>query len=256
MNIDKHPTNTPSWFDLMTPDPEAARAFYKGIFGWDYEIGDSASGHYSMAKIGDRNAAGMGKKPADAPYPSVWTVYFDVESADATVKAIEANGGSIMAPAMDVMEFGRMAIAIDPVGAPFGLWQPKLHTGAGVRDQHGAMGWQELHAPDTAKAREFYARVFQLEPVKLPAPGMDYWTLDKGPKQFGGMMNNKQLPPGVPPHWLVYFTVDSADAAAKAVTAGGGKVMQPPMDTPYGRLAVCVDPWQAAFAVVQPAKHA
>ncbi len=36
-----------------------------------------------------------------------------------------------MMPPMDVMEFGRMAIFVDPVGAAFGVWQPGTHKGAG-----------------------------------------------------------------------------------------------------------------------------
>src|SRR3954469_9466184 len=99
----KHPYSSVSWFDLMTPDPARAREFYAGLFGWTYEIGGPESGHYALAQVTGRDAAGIGKRPENAAYPSVWTAYFNVEDADATAKAITDAGGKIMM-LMDVME--------------------------------------------------------------------------------------------------------------------------------------------------------
>jgi predicted enzyme related to lactoylglutathione lyase len=252
--IEKHAPGTVSWFDLMTPDPEAARKFYASLFGWTYDIGGPESGGYAMCKSGDLNAAGIGKRPADAPYPSVWTVYFSVDDADATAAAIKSAGGTMMMPPMDVMDVGRMAIAIDPTGAAFGLWQPKKHIGASVRDQHGAMGWQECLTRDPDKARDFYARVFKLEPVKME--GMDYWTLNRGKDMHAGIWKmDASMPAQVPPHWQPYFVVDDTDAAVAKVSSGGGKVMKPAFDTPYGRMAVVTDPFGATFSVIKPPKR-
>jgi predicted enzyme related to lactoylglutathione lyase len=251
--IDKHQNGTPSWFDLMTPDPEGARKFYGSLFGWTYVVGGPESGHYSMCKIGDRNAAGIGSPPPGPQMASVWTVYFNVDDLDATLASIKSNNGNVVMGPMDVMTEGRLAVAADPTGPVFGLWQPKNHKGAGVRDEHGAMAWQEAHTTDAAKAREFYARVFKLEPVKLE--GADYWTLNRGKDVFGGVYQNDKLPPGVPPHWLPYFAVDDADKAAATVKTGGGKIMQEPFDTPHGRMAVAVDPWGAGFAFIKPPKR-
>lgn len=253
-SIDKHPTNAPSWYDLMTPDPEKARAFYGALFGWDYHVTGAEYGGYAMAQLAGRAAAGIGQLPPNAPYPSTWTVYFNVESADATASAVKQAGGTIMMPPMDVGDQGRMAIAIDPTGAAFGLWQPRAHQGAGVKDQHGAMGWQECHTRDGAKARDFYARVFGFQPSKIE--GMDYWTLDRGGQPHGGVMLDKDLPASVPPHWLVYFDVDDTDKAVATATARGGKVVQPAFDTPHGRMAILSDPFGAVFAVIHPPAHA
>ena len=67
--IDRHPFGTPSWFDLMTPDVEKARAFYAQLFGWEYDLSGPEMGHYSMAKVGGLYTAGMGELPRDAPMP-------------------------------------------------------------------------------------------------------------------------------------------------------------------------------------------
>lgn len=253
-SIDKHPTNVPSWFDLMTPDPDKARAFYGALFGWDYHVTGAEYGGYAMAHVAGRTAAGIGQLPPNAPYPSTWTVYFNVESADATASAITQAGGTVMMAPMDVGDQGRMAIGIDPTGAAFGLWQPKGHQGAGVKDQHGAMGWQECHTRDGAKARDFYAKVFGFQPAKIE--GMDYWTLDRGGQPHGGVMTDRDLPASVPPHWLVYFDVDDTDKAIATATARGGKVVHPAVDTPHGRMAILSDPFGAVFAVIHPPARA
>jgi predicted enzyme related to lactoylglutathione lyase len=61
------------------------------------------------------------------------------------------------------------------------------------------------------------------------------------------------MPPewaGVPPHWLIYFAVEDADAAAARAADLGGKIVMPPSESPYGRFSVVQDPQGAVFAVI------
>jgi predicted enzyme related to lactoylglutathione lyase len=252
-NIDKHQPGTPTWFDLMTPDIEKARAFYKSLFGWDYDVNGPEAGNYSTAKVQGRKAAGMGSLPPGAPFPSAWTMYFSVENADAAADAIKANGGTVMMGPMDIFEEGRMTVAQDPAGAVFGTWQPKNHTGAQIRDVHGTMGWQECFTRDVPKTREFYGKTFKLEPVKLfEEGGMDYWTLNRGQETYAGIYSDPKMPNEVPAHWMIYFSVESADKTVETAKANGGKLVHGPQDTPYGRFAIINDPWNAVFAVIDP----
>lgn len=253
--IDSHAPGTPSWFDLMTPDIERARRFYGALFGWTFEIGGPETGHYSMALKDGRQAAGIGSMPEGSPYPTAWTVYFASTDADASAERVKALGGSVMMGPMDVAEEGRLVIVADPAGAVFGFWQPKRHKGAGVRDEPGSMIWCEANTRDIEKVRPFYAQLFGATAKKLEAPGMTYYTLDQGGPEFGGLNDmNPFYPPEVPSHWQAYFAVADTDASVKVVTDQGGKVFAPPMDTPYGRMAVVSDPSGAVFAIIQPAK--
>lgn len=257
--IDAHTPGTPSWFDLMTPDLDGAKKFYGELFGWSFETGGPETMFYTMCRKGGMNAAGMGKQPENAPFPTVWTVYLATTDVDADVARVKAHGGSAMMEPMDVMEEGRMAVCTDPTGAVFGLWQPRRHGGAQVKDEHGAMTWTEVATRDAAKARDFYANVFGLEPRKMEAEGMEYYTMHKGPQTACGVMQmNQQWPAEIPPHWMAYFAVDDADAATKRITEMGGKVNHGPFDTPYGRMAVVSDPYGAVFTVIKlsPAAHA
>jgi hypothetical protein len=254
--IDAHTPGTPSWFDLMTPDIEGAKKFYGELFGWTFETGGPETMFYTMCRKGDQNAAGMGKQPENAPFPTVWSVYFATTDADADVARVREHGGNVMMGPMDVMEEGRLAVCTDPTGAVFGLWQPRRHGGAQVKDEHGSMTWTEVATRDAVKARDFYSAVFGLEGRKMEG-GMEYYTLHKGPHTAGGVMQmTEQWPAEIPPHWMPYFAVDDVDAAAKRIAELGGKIANGPFDTPYGRMAVVSDPYGAVFTVMKPSQAA
>ncbi|MET0595819.1 MAG: VOC family protein [Polyangiaceae bacterium] len=244
---------TVSWVDLQTPDLERAKKFYGELLGWSFTGGDDPnSGFYTTATIRGRRVAALAKMQQGVPIPPAWTVYLAVESADDIAKRTKDAGGNVILPPMDVMEQGRMALFTDPAGAAFGVWQPKAHPGAEIVDEPGAMTWHEVLTRDVTKAREFYARVFGLEPKRLDSPSMEYWTLHKGPKTVGGLMQmTSQMPKDLPPHWSTYFAVADADSSAKKVTALGGKVLAAPFDTPYGKMAAVVDPFGAAFSIIK-----
>jgi predicted enzyme related to lactoylglutathione lyase len=248
--VDKHNVGTPTWMDLMTTDLEKARAFYGALFGWKFLIGSKETGYYTMCQLDGRNVAGMGQRPADAPFPPAWSLYFEVDDIDAYAARVRKHGGHVGMGPMDVMEEGRLAFCSDPTGAHFGMWQSKKHQGAKLVGEPGSMAWHEVNTRDAARARDFYAAVFGLEPKKME--GMEYWTLHKGPQTVGGVFQmDSKWPSGVPAHWMNYFAVTDTDAAVKKVTEMGGKVHVPPMDTPYGRRATVTDPAGAAFTVIK-----
>jgi predicted enzyme related to lactoylglutathione lyase len=251
---DKADPSTVSWVDLQTPDLDKARKFYGELLGWSFVGGDDPNtGFYTMAQLGGRNVAGMAKLQAGSPFPPMWSVYLAVDDANEIARKVTEAGGKVVVPPMDVMEEGRMAYFADPTGAHFGVWQGRKHQGAQVIEETGSMVWHEVYTRDLAKAQPFYMRVFGLEAKRLDAPGIDYWTLQKGGKTvFGSMQMTEQFPPEVPSHWNTYFAVTDSDATAKKAVALGGKVMAPPFDTPYGRMAVLGDPAGAAFCVIQP----
>jgi hypothetical protein len=113
------------WEDLRSSDPDAARAFYGALFGYEYEPIELAGPDYTTFRLPSEQAplGGMGGM-MDSPdgTPSHWLVYFAVADTDAAVAAAEAAGGSVLAPAKDT-QFGRMAWLADPDGAAFTVMQ-------------------------------------------------------------------------------------------------------------------------------------
>jgi uncharacterized protein len=102
-------------------------------------------------------------------------------------------------------------------------------------------------------ARAFYTRVFPWTAKANDMPGGGQyieWQIN-GRSIAGAQTMGPQYPPNVPPHWLVYFTVQNTDDTVKRASELGGSVMAPPMDIPQGRMAVLTDNNGASFAIIQ-----
>ena len=247
--VTAYPPGTPSWVDLGSPDVPAAAAFYGGLFGWEAPEGPPEAGGYRMLMYKGHPVAGLGPQMADGrPY---WTTYVSVEDADKTAALVSDAGGGVVVAPMDVMGFGRMAVFTDPGGAAFSIWQPQMHTGAGLVNEAGTLCWNELTCRDADAAKAFYGAVFGWEAQVDPAiPGYVMWGLNG--RVVGGMMvMDDHWPAELPPHWMVYFAVDDADAAAARCAELGGTVSVPPTDIPVGRFAVLDDPHGAVFSVIK-----
>ena len=161
--------------------------------------------------------------------PSHWNLYFTVGSVDETVEAIKGNGGQIVFGPMDVFEAGRMARCQDPQEAYFAIWQANQHIGCRVKEETGAMFWNELLTTDRSAAVDFYVAVLGVERGEVMQPH-EYAMLQAGGVNVAGVM---QITPDMgefPPHWTVYFGVDSADDAVVKAQSMGATVFVPPTD--------------------------
>jgi predicted enzyme related to lactoylglutathione lyase len=251
MEVTSYAPGTPSWVDLGTPDGAAGAAFYSGLFGWEINEGPPEAGGYRMCMFNGHAVAGMGPQ-MNPDMPPFWTTYVSVADADETTAAVEANGGQVLVPPMDVMDVGRMAIYMDPNGAAISAWQPRAHIGAGLVNEPGTLCWNELATRDTEVAATFYTAVFGWGTDVTDMGDFAYTSFTVNDNMVAGMMPmGEMFPPEVPSHWAVYFAVADCDASAAQVTELGGVVQSPPMDIPgVGRFAVCQDPQGAMFALM------
>jgi predicted enzyme related to lactoylglutathione lyase len=262
----------PCWVDTSQPDPEAAVAFYGGLFGWDFEdmMPPDSEGRYFVARLHGGDVAAVGSQPEEAPPAALWNTYVWVESADdAAAKVRDAGGSGVMEP-FDILDAGRMALLTDPEGAAFCVWQAKEHKGARIVNEPGSLNFNSLNTRDVDGAKTFYGSVFGWDTLDLGG-GAVMWTLpgygdfleqaDPGlrermtevgaPQGFADVvaaMNpiaDDQL--DTPAHWSVTFAVDDADATAARAAELGGRVVVPPFDAPWVRMTVITDPQGATF---------
>lgn len=248
---------TPCWVDLATPDIEGAERFYGGLFGWEIpELPDSAEmGGYRRAKSGGRDVAGVMPLMQEGQ-PPAWSTYISVEDADAIARAVQENGGTMIAEPMAVADYGRLALFTDPEGTFFGIWEPADFAGAELVNERAAVGWNELNTRDPERAKEFYGAVFGWTADERDMGDMGtYVEWRVGDNRVGGMLDVRgRVPEEVPPHWLVYFgSVDTDEAVIRTKELGGGVIFGP-MDIPAGRFAVVRDPFGAFFAVMEPSE--
>jgi predicted enzyme related to lactoylglutathione lyase len=245
--------NRPAWVDLSSSDPAAAREYYSKLFGWKVEVNsDPQYGGYALAKIGDKDVAGISPKQSPEA-PDAWMVYIGTSDAEGLAKKVEAAGGKVIAPPFDVGDQGRMAIFQDPSGAFISAWQPANMSGFQTNAPN-TFGWAELNARGIDKAIPFYKQVFgwtakQSEMGEGNPPYTEFQ--DGGQSIAGGMEMNSMVPAQVPSYWMVYFGVDDVDGSFKKATQAGGKELLAPQDFPGGRFAIVSDPQGAAFGLLK-----
>jgi predicted enzyme related to lactoylglutathione lyase len=242
-----HPPGTFSWTDLSTPDPEGAKSFYGGLFGWEAEdLPLPDGGVYTMLRLDGKNAAAV--SAAREGQMTAWLSYITVDDVDAVAARVGELGGTVHAEPFDVVEAGRMAVVQDPTGAVFALWQPRDSIGASIVNAHGALSLNQLNTTDPKRVQEFYEQLFGWRTESVQGGAQPYWGIYNGERLNGGMM---QLPAdiGAPSHWLVYFGIDDIDRAAERIEASGGTIMVPKTDVPGGTFLVAKDPQGAAFGV-------
>lgn len=253
MEYQRYDHGVPSWIDLGSPDLEAAKAFYGGLFGWDTPAGPPEAGGYSVCELGGKTVAGLGPK-MNPDFPTVWMTYVNVDNAEATVTKVSAAGGTVFMPPMQVMDVGHMAIFADPAGAVLGLWQPGTHMGAQLANEPGAFCWNELITTDLEGSKAFYQAVFgwDAEDATTPEGAHVYTEWKLAGRSIGGMMaKTPEMPAEMPPSWSVYFAVADADAAVAKTQELGGSLLMGPTDIEPGRFAVVSDTQGAVFNVLQ-----
>jgi predicted enzyme related to lactoylglutathione lyase len=263
----------PCWVDTSQPDPEAAVAFYSGLFGWDFEdaMPPDSPGRYFIGRLRGGDVAAVGSQPEGGPPIALWNTYIWVENADEATAKVVGAGGSVLTDPFDVMDAGRMAVCMDPEGAAFCVWQAKQHKGAQIVNEPGSLNFNGLNTRDPEGAKAFYGSVFGWDTLSL-GPGAEMWRLagygeflaQRDPELRERMAETAAAPvgfedvvaslnpitdgqPEIPAHWSVTFAVDDADATAASAAELGGRVDVPPFDAPWVRMTVITDPQGATF---------
>jgi uncharacterized protein len=254
------------WYELMTPDAEASKAFYDSVVGW--QIGEPVAefqGYRMINRSDDRAAGGVlpltdemqqhGARP-------IWLGYIGVDDTDAAVAAIEEAGGKSLMPAMDIPNVGRIAMVADPQGAPFYVMKPippadKPNAQSDVFsvDQPQHVRWNELSTTDQDGAIAFYTSQFgwtQEGDMDMGEMGKYRFIQNRGTTIGAVMRKPPQLPVSL---WTFYIGVDDIDRATEAVTSGGGRILHGPMEIPGGEFSLnAIDPQGASFGLVGPRK--
>jgi len=242
------------WYELMTTDVAAARAFYAAVIGWNVVDVSMPGMAYALFTTGKTTVSGVLGLSEDARKKGAnprWLGYVGVNDVDAAAKRVRQLGGAVHVPPMDIPNISRFSIVADPQMATLALFkglQPAQQRPV-EPDETGRVSWHELLAADWEKAFAFYSELFGWQKADADTgPRGTYQMFSAGEQTIGGMFTK---PPVVPdPFWLYYFSVEDIDAAAKRVMAGGGQIIEGPVGVPSGSwIARCVDPQGALFAL-------
>ncbi len=244
----------PVWYELMTTDPAAAETFYTNVVGWTAAPFEGSPEPYTILKRrGDVSVAGLMKTPEGMNMPPFWAMYLAVPRFEDAVAHIKSLGGSELSPVMDMPTVGRLQMVKDPQGAAFYVIQPSpLEERPETAPEVGDGSWHELMTTDAPAAMQFYTEVFGWQPSETMdmGPMGKYHMFNRPHGMIGGMMNKGPEMADVPPYWGIYFLVEDVNAALERVKAGGGQILNGPMEVPGGdQIVNAMDPQGAAFSL-------
>jgi predicted enzyme related to lactoylglutathione lyase len=259
--VEKHAPGSFCWVELGTTNAKAGKAFYSALFGWqpnDMPMGPDQ--FYTMLKLNGKDVGAMYELDQNMRamgIPPHWMLYIAVSSADEAAAKAKTLGATVMKEPFDVFDAGRMAVIQDPTGATFCIWQANRNTGIQLEGEANTLCWSELCTHDTAKATEFYTKLFGWTTKTGTDTPQPYTEISNQGQPMGGMMQIMKEWGNVPPSWTPYFMVTDCDGSVAKIGQLGGSTKMPPTDIPnVGRFAVVSDPQGAVFQIIQLAQMA
>jgi predicted enzyme related to lactoylglutathione lyase len=267
---ERYSAGVPCWVETLQPNPRAALDFYGALFEWEFAgpgpMPGDQPGQYFVARVRGRDVAGIGSLPLGSGLPApAWTTYIRVDSVDESAARANKAGGGILHGPLDVPPAGRLAILSDPAGGIVGAWEARARQGAELVNEPRAWALSLLRSTDPERSIAFYGAVFGWQPEPFGPAGsqITLWRLpgyeggephQPVPRDVVGVMTeiSGDGPPRKPrSHWDIDFWIDDVDAAAADAARLGGRVIEPPVDTPGFRSAVLADSQGASFSVSQ-----
>jgi predicted enzyme related to lactoylglutathione lyase len=241
-----------AWYELITTDVAAAKAFYAHVVGWGVRDASTPELAYTFFSAGKAPVSGLMDLPEDARKMGAtprWMGYVRVDDVDVTADRIKRLGGAVYVPPTD-SNIGRISVVADPQTTTLALLKglPDRKQPAEL-GKPGHVGWHELLATDRDEAFAFYREIFGWQEADGEIGRTDAYRLfSAGGQTIGGMLT--KLPAEPRPFWLHYFNIDDIDAATERVKTGGGRIFEGPFEVPGGYwIARCTDPQGAFFAL-------
>lgn len=238
------------WHELVTPNLEAAKRFYSGLFGWSFrDVGSD----YSLAYSEGEAVGGIFQRPLPpgGHRQPLWLSFIAVSDVDSAAHAAEQNGAKVLAGPKSHPNRGEQAVLSDPEGATFGVLASSSGDPPDYLANPGAWIWSAVLVRDPDQEASFYQKVFDYEvfdisegePLQVVLSSQDYARATIRPLVHGGRGR---------PRWLGFVRVDDAvSAASKAKSLGARVLVEPRTDRHGGRIAVIADPAGAPLGLME-----
>ncbi|HEY6930456.1 MAG TPA: VOC family protein [Thermoanaerobaculia bacterium] len=111
--------------ELSTTDPEAAKRFYKDLFGWKLTDQKMADGSvYTMFDTRSGPPGGGIMRTMAPEQPTAWMGYVGVKSAKKSMEKARSLGATPIIEYKEIPGYGAFGIFIDPTGATLAVWEP------------------------------------------------------------------------------------------------------------------------------------
>ena len=236
----------PAWIDAIVDSADKQQrlmSLYSSLFGWTWDEGSAATGHYCIARNNGRAVMGVGQGPGTEGKMVTYFATDDIESSCELARSLGAN--VFVGPIIAGDGSGQLALVLDPVGVVHGLWQAGSFAGFGSLYEEGAPGWFDHASNDPASAVSYYSALLD-KLVLEPEPSMQ--ILADGEQWFASVSTN-QLPERGS-MWNAIIVVDSLERLRNDVVALGGSVVVEEMPVPGSAISIFVEPVNHTYVTV------
>lgn len=237
------------WYDLVTDDIPAARAFYGELFGWEFEEIPDHPNKFVLIRSDGIPIGGLVQLDRQNPdsTESQWIGSLSVTDVDSMVERFLDGGGAVLGGPVDIKRRGRVAVVSDPQGAVLALVRTEDGDPPEREPRMDDWLWQELWTTDGPSALAFYKELMGYQSETLEVDVGAYHVLQRDGHSYAGLA---QLPwDSVPPVWLPYIRVEDPAAMAGRVEGLGGRVVLSPDQIRNGNAAVIEDPTGGTLAI-------
>ncbi|RDG38469.1 VOC family protein [Streptomyces corynorhini] len=243
----------PCWVTLLARELPASQAFYGDVLGWTYRpagLGDD----FCVALSDGQPVAGIGALASSLQVAVAWTPYFAVADVDAAAARIRERGATVAVGPL-AFHSGRAALAADPDGAAFGIWEGAVRSDWTV-GRGSAPAWLELRTRDIDDAARFYGEVLGWAPKSEEGYALtreeDHAVLSQDEQVVAKIRDGAvqaSADPSLRPRWHVYYRVPEVSGSVAAALNSGGVLVSPHDASSALREATLRDPDGALFTV-------
>lgn len=242
------------WREIMSTDVEKSVAFFTALFPWTVQEMDMGpGGKYRMFSTPNGKSQGGfvgidAKQSPGVPSHMIASVATDVRGAAQRVKN---NGGKLLVEPTEMPnDMGRYAVAQDPQGGVFGLYETADPGQRSAEPPHvGEFCWDQLNSPDIEASLRFYGEAMGWKTGDMG--GIPLFTM--GTKMEDAVASIVEAPKGAPAHWLSHVVVAKlGETRAKAVELGGNVLVESIPVPSIGLISVLQDPTGLVFCAFEP----
>ncbi|WP_425046392.1 VOC family protein [Primorskyibacter sp. S87] len=233
-----------AWFDLVTDQPEAARSFYSGLFGWRFADGP-ADNLQIISNRGELIGGLVQGDDQDTARPeSQWKPVLSVSDTSVARARAVSSGANPLGEVVQTRS-GQLAALRDPTGAVLTIYDGVEGVPLGTPPRVGSWVWVDLLTGNPSRARRFYRDVAGFETRKENRDGTtSFEVFSSNGKDRGGMIPISRS--AASPGWIAYVGVDNIDETLARAQALGATV-----PARAGDVAIVIDPTGAVFGVAQ-----
>lgn len=239
------------WHDLITPDLDASKAFYKALFGWDYQEKNIKGFKYTLIYNKDRIIGGMIEVPNTQSSAWISSLPLEASALNKRIKIATANGAKLAIQPIKVPGLGKQVVLEAPEGSVFSLSSTNPFNSSANSDT-ATNSWLgiELWSDNPSASKAFYEQTFGVTAEELANDNKPYWYFKNGEQVLAGMIKNPVTNQGN--QWVPYIKTPSLAAIVTATQQSGGTVILSPTSTiRNGSLAIIQDP-HGALVAIQP----